>query len=149
MENSKPEPNVKQAVPFFKVSNLAASLEFYTKGLGFVLKNYWPDKDQMQWCWLELGHAALMLQEIRPKQVAQEKLGAGCEICFFCEDALAIYKEVTTRGLVTDEPFVGNNLWVVSLRDPDGYKIAFESPTEVPEETTYTVWIKRGDLNQH
>lgn len=33
-------------------------------------------------------------------------------------------------------------MWVVRLRDPDGYKIIFESPTDVAEETTYTDWIK-------
>jgi hypothetical protein len=26
-------------------------------------------------------------------------------------------------------------MWVTALRDPDGYKIDFESPTDVPEET--------------
>ena len=36
--------NVKQAVPFFGVSNMAASLRFYVHGLGFKMKNYWiPD----------------------------------------------------------------------------------------------------------
>ena len=35
-------------------------------------------------------------------------------------------------------PFVGNNLWVTSFRDPDGYRIDFESPSDVPEETEYT-----------
>jgi hypothetical protein len=31
---------------------------------------------------------------------------------------------------------------VVSLRDPDGYKLSFESPTDVPEGTTYQAWNK-------
>jgi hypothetical protein len=34
-------------------------------------------------------------------------------------------------------PFVGNRLWVTQLVDPDGYKLDFESPTDVPEETIY------------
>jgi hypothetical protein len=29
-------------------------------------------------------------------------------------------------------------MWVTSLSDPDGYQIAFESPTEAPEEAEYT-----------
>jgi hypothetical protein len=29
-------------------------------------------------------------------------------------------------------------MWVTILADPDGYKLDFESPTNVPEETTYT-----------
>jgi len=35
-------------------------------------------------------------------------------------------------------PFVGNNLWVTSFTDPDGYRLDFESPTDVPEETVYS-----------
>jgi lactoylglutathione lyase len=40
------------------------------------------------------------------------------------------------------EPFVGNQLWDVALSDPDGYRLHFESPTDVPEETRYSEWIK-------
>jgi hypothetical protein len=51
---------------------------------------------------------------------------------------LAIYREVTSRGIEASRPFVGNAMWVTSLLDPDGYKIEFESPTDVPEETEYS-----------
>jgi len=33
-------------------------------------------------------------------------------------------------------------MWVVGLKDPDGYNILFESPTEVQEETLYSEWLK-------
>jgi lactoylglutathione lyase len=59
-----------------------------------------------------------------------------------CEDALKIYDQISTKGIRTDEPFVGNNLWVVQLKDPDGYKIVFESPTDVAEEIKYSDWVK-------
>jgi len=37
--------NVKQAVPFFGVSNMEASLRFYVDGLGFKMKHSWiPDR---------------------------------------------------------------------------------------------------------
>jgi hypothetical protein len=52
-----------------------------------------------------------------------------------CDDALAIYRETKTRGLVAETPFVGNNMWVVEFTDPDGYAVLFESATDVPEET--------------
>ena len=32
-------PNVKQAVPFFMVTNIEASLRFYVDGLGFTVTN--------------------------------------------------------------------------------------------------------------
>ena len=133
--------NVQQAVPFFMVVNMENSLDFYIKGLGFELKNKWVPRGSIEWCWLQLGNAALMLQEYR-NSLPTEKLGEGVSICFMCEDALKIYEEIRARGLVPEEPFVGNNLWVVQLKDPDGYKIAFESPTDVPAETRYADWIR-------
>ena len=54
-----------------------------------------------------------------------------------CADALAIYHDVTSRGIQAAKPFVGNGLWDLALRDPDGYHVHFESPTDVPEDTVY------------
>ena len=91
------QPNVKQAVPFFMVSDLARSFAFYRDRLGFTLRNQWIVKGEMQWCWIELGSAALMMQELRrPNEPdAWQKLGtpgAGVTICLQCEDALALYR---------------------------------------------------------
>ena len=117
------------------VTNMENSLKFYMEGLGFELKIKWEPDGTIEWCWLELGNAALMLQEYHI-DAPKEKLGIGISVCFMCEDALAIYKEIKSRGIsTTTAPFVGNNLWVVSLKDPDGYNIFFEIKTDVKEGT--------------
>ena len=126
--------NVKQAVPFFIVSNMDASLRFYIDGLGFEMKNKWIDGGKLRWCWLEIGEAALMLQEFR----LEGKAGIGVSICFTCEDAIKIYREITARGIAAKRPFVGNGMWVTEVSDPDGYKLLFESKTDAPEETEYS-----------
>lgn len=133
--------NVKQAVPFFMVVNMDKSLNFYINGLGFQLINKWEPNGKIEWCLLQLENASIMLQEYR-QSPPNEKLGEGVSICFMCEDALTIYDQITLRGFLLSEPFVGNNLWVVGLKDPDGYNIVFESPTDVPEETLYSEWLK-------
>jgi catechol 2,3-dioxygenase-like lactoylglutathione lyase family enzyme len=137
-----PEPNIKQAVAFFAVSNIEASVRYYVDGLGFEMTNKWIDEGKLRWCWLQRGGAALMLQEFRKEGhdswVPEGKVGVGVSICFICEDALAIYREVTARGIQASKPFVGNGMWVTSLSDPDGYRIEFESYTDVPEETVYS-----------
>lgn len=51
--------NVKQAVPFFGVSNMAESLRFYLEGLRFEMTKKWIDEGKLRWCWLEIGEAAL------------------------------------------------------------------------------------------
>ena len=139
--------NVKQAVPFFNVSNMEESLRFYVDGLGFVMTKKWINEGKLRWCWLEIGHAALMLQEYRKEGLNSWKpsckVGEGLSVCFMCEDALAIYHDAKARGIKARQtPFVGNGLWVVSFSDPDGYRIDFESPTDVPEETEYSPEVK-------
>lgn len=49
--------NVKQAVPFFGVTNMESSLRFYVDGLGFKMKHQWiPDHAEdhpdgrIRWC---------------------------------------------------------------------------------------------------
>lgn len=134
--------NLKQAVPFFMVTSIEKSLDFYTKGLRFEIKIDWRPAGRIEWCWLERDGVALMLQEYRKDFLRGEKPGVGVFICFMCNDSLALYKEFLQTGLSPQEPFVGNKLWVVQLTDPDGYSICFESPTEVPEETKYSEWAK-------
>jgi lactoylglutathione lyase len=135
--------NIKQAVPFFMVTNMDVSLHFYMHGLGFALKNTWTPRGSIEWCWLEREGAALMLQAYRDGNPHIDSAkGIGTSICFQCADALALYSEFLANGLMPKEPFVGNQLWDVALSDPDGYRLHFESPTDVPEETRYSEWIK-------
>jgi lactoylglutathione lyase len=62
----------------------------------------------------------------------------GVSICFTCRDALAIYRELRSKGVEAQRPFVGNAMWVTSVSDPDGYKLVFESLTDAPEESEYS-----------
>jgi lactoylglutathione lyase len=134
--------NVKQAVPFFGVSKIDESLRYYVDGLGFQVTHKWIDEGKLRWCWLEHGGAAVMLQEFwddgRHDPPPTGKLGQGASVYFICENALAFYREVTSRGIRASKPFVGNGMWVTSLSDPDGYNLHFESLTNAPEETEYS-----------
>jgi lactoylglutathione lyase len=134
----KSRPNVKQTIPFFMVKSMENSLKFYIDGLGFNLMNKWVPRGRIEWCWLERGGGVLMLQEYRGNKFTDKPLGV--EICFQCEDALALYYEFISNGLQPKEPFVGNNLWVTAITDPDEFRLSFSSHTDVKEETTYTEW---------
>jgi len=129
--------NVKQVVPFLRVSEMERSVRFYIDGLGFTMKHEWVPEGKLRWCWLTRGGASLMLQEFLKEgpSAPQGKLGEGVSLCFQCEDALALYREFRSRGIEAAEPFVGNSMWVTVLNDPDGYKLDFESMTDVPEDT--------------
>jgi lactoylglutathione lyase len=135
------ESNVRQAVPFFWVHDLEASCRFYVDGLGFRMTKQWREGDRLRWCWLELGSAALMLQEFwregHHRNVPDTKVGVGVSIAFICHDAPALYREFGARGIRATRPVVENAMWATHVVDPDGYPLLFESPTEVPEGTRF------------
>lgn len=68
-------------VPFFGITNIEASLRFYVTGLGFTMTHQWAPEGRIRWCWLELGGAALMLQELLERWTAWRgrlgRLGKG------------------------------------------------------------------------
>jgi len=123
---------------------MESSLRLYVDGLGFTIKRQWipegdkhyPSDGRIRWCWLELGDAAIMLQEFMPQGKPTEPLGTGASVSFQCEDAIALYNDFKSRGLqVRGRPSVGNGLGVVPMTDPDGYRIDFSSSTDAPEES--------------
>jgi lactoylglutathione lyase len=135
--------NIRLAVPFFMVADMEASLRFYRDGLGFKLTNEWTPRGKIEWCWLQRDAVSIMLQEPRNRNADQlAPPGGGVTISYQCADALALYQEFKGKGLSISEPFVGNGMWVVGLKDPDGYRLEFESLTDVLEETKYSEWKK-------
>jgi catechol 2,3-dioxygenase-like lactoylglutathione lyase family enzyme len=122
--------NVKEVVPVLSVSSMEQSIRFYIDGLGFAFRIKWEPEGKLRWCWLTLGGASLMLQESSNKT---PPIPGGINLTFMCDDAIALYNQY--RALGASEPEVGNGLWVTQVADPDGYKLFFESPTDVAEDT--------------
>ncbi len=140
--SAKAQADVTQAVPFFTVGDIQASVRFYVDGLGFEMTKNWIDEGKLRWCWLQLGDAAVMLQECWKegphRNVPDGTVGIGVSINFICRDALMIYRALRARGVEARRPFVGNGMWVTQVSDPDGYNLFFESPTDAPEETVFS-----------
>jgi lactoylglutathione lyase len=139
---TKTQSNVQQIVPLFGVRDIQASLRFYADGLGFSMTKDWIHEGRLRWCWLELGGAAIMLQEFwregHHRNVPDGKVGVGMGINFICKDALALFRDLRLRGIEAKRPFVGNAMWVTEVADPDGYCLYFESPTDAAEETVFS-----------
>ena len=75
--NIQSKQNIRQAVPFFMISKMESSLQFYVNGLGFEIKNNWRPNGKIEWCWLQREGAAIMLQQFKKEfvQEVQAKLG--------------------------------------------------------------------------
>jgi hypothetical protein len=108
------------------------------------MENDWYVDGQRRWCRLALGGASIMLQQFATEghdaRPFPEKPGEGITLCFQCEDAVALYHEFKSRGLNPSKPRTGNQMWVTDLSDPDGYRLFFESPEEIPKEPPKTEW---------
>ena len=130
---------VHEVVPFFAVKDMAQSVAFYVDGLGFEFKHKWVDDGVLRWCRLQIGGAGLMLQQHKTEghdaRHFSANKGEGITLCFFCDDAVAFYRNAKSRGIDAAEPRVGNGMWVMRVTDPDGYELDFESPTDVAEDT--------------
>ena len=131
--------NVSSVVPMLLVADLERSVRYYSNGLGFTVVHTWLPDGKLRWCWMALGGAALMLQQLttagRDEAGMNPTLGVGSSLYFQCQDAVAIYRQVVAHGIQATEPQVGNGNWETFLVDPDGYKINFTSPASYPEET--------------
>ncbi len=117
---------ITQTVPLFDVADMEKSVAFYVDGLGFDIQNRWEKDGELQWRWLRHGDGALMLQKTQGEPPANR--GPGLTLYFICEDAKAAHREFKERGVQVGEPFVGNNMDVFYFKDPDGYRLSFESP---------------------
>ena len=74
-----------------------------------------------------------MLQQACESDPPPGTTGKGVVFYFICEDAEAIYRQITDRGVKATPPavtFYGMKQTYVT--DPDGYKLCFENPTEKP-----------------
>ncbi len=121
---------VQQTVPLLFVSEISESHEFYCDGLGFDMAGKWEPDGQLAWCRLQHGGAALMLQQAREEDPPADTRGKGVTFYFICDDADALYEEITGRGIKASEPadaFYGMRQTFIT--DPDGYELCFESPT--------------------
>jgi uncharacterized glyoxalase superfamily protein PhnB len=121
---------VRELVPLLYVQDINSSMGFYRDHLGFEVAVKWEPDGKLAWCRLQRDDSALMLQQADDEDEPQGR-GRGISFYFVCDDAGAIHTEFSQRGLCLDPPkfaFYGMNQ--VFVKDPDGYELCFESPTD-------------------
>jgi uncharacterized glyoxalase superfamily protein PhnB len=120
---------VRQLKPLLAVADIQRSVEFYRDRLGFSLTGEAENEGKMFWCSMERGGSAIMLQQAEDEDGPAEGRGRGISFYFICDDADAIYAELTSRGLHLSPPSIAYyGMKQVVVPEPDGYYICFESP---------------------
>ncbi len=119
---------IQQVVPLLFVKDIERSAAFYCESLGFTMTDSWRPDGKLQWCWVERGGSAVMLQEASGEDGPAAGRGRGVEFFFLCDDADALFAEFRAAGLSLDPPKVAfyglNQLFV---KDPDGYALCFQN----------------------
>ena len=127
--------SIRQLCPLLAVQDIDRSIEFYRDRLGFSIVGKADSEGKIFWCCLERDGASVMLQQADEEDGPAEGRGRGVTFYYVCNDADAIYGELSSRGLKLDAPRVAyygmNQLFVP---EPDGYAICFESPVSAPTE---------------
>jgi uncharacterized glyoxalase superfamily protein PhnB len=101
----------------------------------FDLVNRAETNGELYWCRLNRGGASIMLQQASAEDTPPEGRGRGVVFYFVCDDADAMYEELTARGLKVEPPAVSYyGMKQVFVPEPDGYDICFESETTSPAQ---------------
>jgi len=122
--------HAQQTVPLLLVADINRSRDFYCDGLGFEITKKWEPEGHLTWCWLQHGGAGLMLQRAGADHASGGTRGKGVTFYFICEDAEAIYLEISARGMKASKPTVAfYGMKQTFISDPDGYELCFENQT--------------------
>ena len=122
------------------VFDMPTALRFYRDALGFEVKETSDSAagDDVDWCYLELGGADLMLNGMyeaprRPAAPDQRRNAVHKDTClyFACPDVDAAYRHLRAKGIDVQEPNVAAyGMKQLYVRDPDGYNLCFQWKAE-------------------
>jgi catechol 2,3-dioxygenase-like lactoylglutathione lyase family enzyme len=132
---------VRGLTPLVQVYDMPASVRFYRDLLGFEIVSTSPvlGKDRFHWVLLRLGKAELMLntayefENERPVPADRARVAAHGDTTFYfgCPDVDAAYEDLREKGIALKPPKAAPyGMKQLSLRDPDGYGLCFQWPSE-------------------
>lgn len=119
---------IQELWPLLRVTDIERSIAFYRDQLGFDVVGDAKSDGRIFWCRLKRGGASIMLQQAEAEDGPAAGRGRGVGFYFVCDDADAIYAELTGRGLKLKPPTTADyGMRQVFVPEPDGYSICFES----------------------
>jgi catechol 2,3-dioxygenase-like lactoylglutathione lyase family enzyme len=126
---------ITSCTPLLNVADVEASLAFWDGLIGFdVIHRYEPD-GKLMFASLQSGEVTLMLNGRGGDPAARRARPRYTEavLSFGVESVHALVAELRAKGFDAPDPAAESyGLDEIIIRDPDGYEIAFTSPTAAP-----------------
>jgi catechol 2,3-dioxygenase-like lactoylglutathione lyase family enzyme len=119
----------KALTPMLAVADLQRSIDFYTRALGFTVKDTFGDPPL--WCSLEAGAARLMLDQRDPHQLTPAADPARSQYaCYlYPDDVHAAHRRVTHAGFQAPSPSTTHyHMREFRMQDPDGHWLWIGQP---------------------
>lgn len=120
--------------PLLNVQDVARSLTFWRDLLGFELVGSYDWQGRLAWVQLKKGQVQIMLNGRGgdPGHRLAQARYTDAVLCFGVEDVYALVRELRAKGLQVEDPEAQEyGLDEIILRDPDGYDLAFSSPSDL------------------
>jgi len=127
-------PRIEGLCPLLQVFDMAKSVEFYRRVLGFEVAASAPPGEEADWCLLRSSGSELMLNSMyerasRPAAPEAARRAAHADTTLFlgCRDLDAAHRHVVAEGVEAARPVVRDyGMRQLSFRDPDGYGICLQ-----------------------
>lgn len=113
--------------PGFTVNDAAASIAWYTKVLGFAVKQRWEKDGQLMGAEMTSGAMTLNLGQDDWKMGRDRVKGQGVRLYITTGPQIDTFAEKvkSAGGTLDHEPQDGWGVRAFSITDPDGYKLTF------------------------
>jgi catechol 2,3-dioxygenase-like lactoylglutathione lyase family enzyme len=120
--------------PLLNVQDVSRSLAFWQDLLGFEVVETYDWEGRLAWARLQNGPVGLMLNGRGgdpARRLARDRY-TDAVLCFSVNDVHALVKRLRTGGIAAEDPEAQEyGLDEVVIRDPDGYELAFSSPSDL------------------
>lgn len=121
----------QQLRPLLNVADTERALGFYGDVLGFEVLDRHPEHGRPVWAALKAGPVQIMLNQpdhaVRVGRVADASY-SDVVLYFAVDDARSLHRRLEQLGIPTSPvEHMDYGVWEFTLRDPDGYELAFGS----------------------
>jgi uncharacterized glyoxalase superfamily protein PhnB len=139
-------------IPSLGVSDIDRSVSFYRQFFGFRVIDSYEAEGHMAWCWLQVGDANLMLQQLSADQqiTLNPAIGQSWVMYIRPSDLAGLHERLSKAGFpvsaIAQTPYGASEFFV---SDPDGYELWLSVPAGNGEDDDEDEESEDGDEDDY